>query len=66
MLSPTYLGIPQAQRAQSRILEACAPRFDNDELRVCVTQIFPLKDASLAHHELENGARIGKLVLDID
>jgi NADPH2:quinone reductase len=66
MLSPTYLGILQAQRAQSRILEACAPRFDNNELRVCVTQIYPLKDAALAHHELESGAKTGKLVLEID
>lgn len=66
MLSPTYLGISQAQRAQSRILEACASRFDNGELRVCVTQTCSLKDAALAHHELESGVRIGKLVLEID
>jgi NADPH2:quinone reductase len=66
MLSPTFLKIPQAQRAQSRILEACAPRFDNDELRVCVTQTYSLKDAPQAHHELESGAQIGKLVLEID
>ena len=66
MLSPTYLGIPQAQRAQSRILEACAARFDNGELRVCVEQTYPLKDAAQAHHELENSAQTGKLVLVID
>jgi NADPH2:quinone reductase len=66
MLSPTYLEIPQAQRAQSRILEACAPRFDSDELRVWVTQTYPLKDAAQAHHDLENGTQIGKLVLEID
>jgi NADPH2:quinone reductase len=66
MLSPTYLGIPQAQRAQSRILETCAERFDNNELRVCVTQTCSLKDAAQAHHELESGAQIGKLVLEID
>ena len=66
MLSPTFLKIPQAQRAQSRILEACAPRFDNDELRVRVTQTYSLKDAPRAHHELESGAQIGKLVLEID
>jgi NADPH2:quinone reductase len=66
MLSPTYLEIPQAQRAQSRILETCAPRFDNGELRVCVTHTYSLKDAAQAHHELESGTQIGKLVLEID
>jgi NADPH2:quinone reductase len=66
MLSPTYLNIPQAQRAQSRILEACAPRFDNGELRVGVTHTYSLKDAAQAHHELESGTQIGKVVLEID
>lgn len=66
MLSPTYLGIPQAQRAQSRILEACARRFDSGELRVCVTRTYSLKDAGQAHHELESGSQTGKLVLEID
>lgn len=66
MLSPTYLKIPQAQRAQSRILEVCAPRFDSHELRVFVPKTYPLKDAAQAHQELESGTRTGKLVLDID
>jgi NADPH:quinone reductase len=66
MLSPTYLGIPQAQRAQSRVLEACAPRFDSGELRIFVTKTYSMKDAQAAHHEMEKGARIGKLVLVID
>ena len=66
MLSPTFLKIPQAQRAQSHILEACAPRFDNNELKVHVTQTYSLKDAAHAHHELESGAQIGKLVFEIN
>jgi NADPH:quinone reductase len=66
MLSPTYLEIAQAQHVQSRILEACAARFDNGELRVCVTQTFSLTDAAQAHHELESGTQVGKLVLEID
>jgi NADPH2:quinone reductase len=66
MLSPTYLKIPQAQRAQSLILEACAPRFDSHELRVFVTKTYSLKDAAQAHQELESGIQTGKLVLDID
>jgi NADPH:quinone reductase len=66
MLSPTYLEIAQAQRAQSRILEACAARFDDGDLRVCVSQTFSLKDAALALHELESGTQNGKLVLEID
>jgi NADPH2:quinone reductase len=66
MLSPTYLEIPQAQRAQSRILEECATRFDTGELRVGVMHTYPLKEAAQAHQELERGMRIGKLVLEID
>ena len=66
MLSPTFLNIPQAQRAQSRILEACAPRFDNNELKVRVTQTYSLKNAAHAHNELDSGTHIGKLVLEID
>ena len=66
MLSPSYLGIAQAQRAQSRILEVCAPRFDNGELRVSVAHTFPLKEVAQAHQQLESGTRTGKLVLEID
>ena len=66
MLSPTFLGIAGAQRAQSQILEACAARFDNGELRVSVARSYPLQEAAQAHQELETGARIGKLVLEID
>lgn len=66
MLSPTFLGISKAQRAQSRILEECAARFDNGELRVSVAHSYPLQEATQAHRELEGGAGIGKLVLEID
>ena len=66
MLSPTFLDISQAQRAQSRILEECAPLFDSGELKVCVTQTYPLMDAAAAHRELESGTQIGKLVLVMD
>ena len=66
MLSPTFLDISQAQRAQSRILEECAPLFDSGELKVCVTQTYPLRDAAAAHRELESGTQIGKLVLVMD
>jgi NADPH2:quinone reductase len=66
MLSPTFLEIPQAQRAQSRILDTCAPHFDDSKLRVCVTKTYPLEDAAQAHHELGNGTLTGKLVLEID
>jgi NADPH2:quinone reductase len=66
MLSPTYLDIPQAQRAQSHILETCAPRFDSGELKVRVSQTFSLNEAAAAHQALESGTQTGKLVLVID
>jgi NADPH2:quinone reductase len=66
MLSPTYLGIAPAQRAQSHILEACAPRFDDGGLRVSVAHTYPLNEVVQAHQELESGTRAGKLVLEID
>jgi NADPH2:quinone reductase len=66
MLSPTFLGISRAQRAQSHILETCAARFDSGELRVNVARRYPFQEAVQAHHQLESGAGIGKLVLEID
>jgi NADPH2:quinone reductase len=66
MLSPALLGISEAQRAQSHVLEECAARFDNEELRVSVARSYPLQEAAQAHRELEDGAGIGKLVLEID
>jgi NADPH2:quinone reductase len=66
MLSPTYLDIPRAQRAQSGILETCAPRLDSGELKVRVTQTFSLMEAQAAHQALEDGSQTGKLVLVID
>ena len=66
MLSPAFLGISEAQHAQSRILEECATQFDNGELQIHVARSYPLQQAPQAHRELESGARIGKLVLEID
>jgi len=66
MLSPTFLKISQAQLAQSRILEACAPRFDSGELKVRVSQTFSLDEAAVAHQAMESGAQTGKIVFVID
>jgi NADPH2:quinone reductase len=65
MLSPLMLGLLDAQRAQAAILERCAPRFDNGELRVVVAEYFPFDRAAQAHERLEAGSLSGKLVLDI-
>ncbi|MEE8428384.1 MAG: zinc-binding dehydrogenase [Gammaproteobacteria bacterium] len=66
MLSPALLDMTSAQRAQSRILKQCAPRFDSGELQVVVAEQFLLADAAEAHRKLATGGFAGKLVLIMD
>ena len=63
MLTPMLQGIVSAQQHQADILEQCAKWMDAGELKIHVTQEFPLKDAAQAHQLLENGSMTGKIVL---
>ena len=66
MLTPQIQAIAVAERHQAEILQQCASRFDQDQLKIQVQQIFPLSEAAAAHRLLESGGLTGKLVLAID
>lgn len=66
MTAPSYLGDVEARRAQTRILENGAPLFEQGNLRILLSAVLPLKDASTAHRMVEEGHTSGKVVLQID
>lgn len=66
MTAPSYLGDAEARRAQTRILENGAPLFEQGALKISVSAVLPLKDASTAHRIVEEGHTSGKVVLQID
>ena len=66
MTAPSYLGDVDARRAQTRILEAGASLFERGDLKILVSKVLPLEDASTAHRIVEEGHTSGKVVLQID
>lgn len=66
MLSPMFFGWSEAQQHQAWILEQCSQLFERDELKINLTQVFPLERAADAHRLLEAGGMTGKAVLRID
>jgi NADPH2:quinone reductase len=65
MLTPQLQGLEEARRHQTRILEACARRIDAGQLKIHVDQVLPLAAAAEAHHQVEQGSGLGKVVLAI-
>ena len=55
MTAPSYLGDVDARRAQTRILEAGASLFERGDLKILVSKVLPLEDASTAHRIVEEG-----------
>ena len=66
MSAPAYLGLADARRRQTGVLERCAPLFDDGTLRVVVSDALPLERAADAHRIVEAGHATGKVVLQID
>lgn len=66
MLTPALKGMIEAQQDQTKILEQCVRLFDQGQLKIHVSQVFPLKAASEAHRLLEKGSMTGKIVLSIE
>jgi NADPH:quinone reductase len=66
MLTPMLQGLVAEQQAQAKILEQCARLMDQGQLKIHVSQVFPLADAMTAHQLLEAGSTQGKIVLAID
>lgn len=66
MLTPMYLGLTDARRAQTHILEEGARLIEQGKLKVRVSRELPLTEAAEAHRLIEAGHRIGKIVLRIE
>lgn len=66
MLTPMLRNLPKARAHQGEILNRCAELIDRGELRIHVSQTFPLAEAAAAHRLIEEGHVTGKLVLTLD
>lgn len=65
MLSPLVLGLEDAQRHQTDILNRCAELFEGQKLKIHVSKTLPLEDAVTAHELIETGSTTGKIVLTV-
>ncbi len=66
MLTPMLYDLPQARAHMGEILRHCGEWMRTGKLRVESCNVFPLKQAAQAHHLIEQGHGMGKLVLDTD
>jgi len=66
MLLPMLRNLPHARAHQVDILKSCARMIENNQLRLHVSQQFPLAEAAHAHQLIEAGRTQGKIVLNID
>jgi len=63
MLSPLLFDLQDAQIHQTYILEECAKHFDNEKLKIHISESMPLAKAATAHADIETGTTTGKIVL---
>jgi len=66
MLTPMLHEQPAARAHQGEILRRCAQWIDTGELRIQVSETFPLEQVAVAHNRIEEGHTQGKLVLTMD
>ncbi len=66
MLTPLLFDLEETQRHQTWILEQCARMVEENKLKIHVSEVLPLEQASLAHQKIETGSTTGKIVLKID
>lgn len=66
MLTPMRFGLHDAERHQADILTQATTLFDQGQLRVEVSEVLPLEQASVGHRLIEQGSTTGKIVLRID
>ncbi len=66
MTMPLLLGNHDLRCAQTRILERGTSLFDEGKLRIEVSTVLPLEQASAAHKLVEDGHTTGKVVLQIE
>jgi NADPH2:quinone reductase len=66
VLTSMYYGIDDLKEHHRRVLETCAGMIERGDLKIAVTETFPLERAPDAHRELEKGHTVGKMVLLVD
>jgi len=66
MLTPFKFGLRDALLQQQMILADCAKLIDNGLLKIHVSKVLPLEQATEAHKMIEAGSTTGKIVLQID
>ncbi|WP_089723729.1 zinc-dependent alcohol dehydrogenase family protein [Candidatus Thiosymbion oneisti] len=66
MLAPMLREQPAARAHQGEILRRCAQWIDSGELRIQVSETFPLEQVAVAHNRIEAGHTEGKLVLTME
>ena len=65
MLSPLLFNLRNKQINQTKILAKCSELIDNNNLKIYVSSVLPLKSAIEAHKKIQNGHTLGKIVLEI-
>ena len=66
MLTPMLFNLQRARTHQGEILRRCAKMIDRGDIKIHVSQSFPLADAQKAHKLIEEGHVSGKLALTMD
>jgi len=66
MLTPILKDLDEERDKHVNILRQCAEWVENGGLKVHISDILPLKQAALAHNNIEKGHTVGKVVLEID
>ncbi|MBK1725044.1 zinc-dependent alcohol dehydrogenase family protein [Thiocystis violacea] len=66
MLTPMLRDLPRARVQQGEILRRCGNLIDRGDLRIHVSETFPLSRAADAHRLIEQGHVTGKLALTLD
>ena len=65
MLTPLLKALDNARAQHVIILRQCADWVEQGVLKVHVSEVLPLEQASKAHLQIEQGHTIGKIVLEI-
>lgn len=63
MLTPMLFNLQRARSHQGEILRRCAKMIDRGDVKIHVSQTFPLAEVQEAHKRIEEGHVTGKLAL---
>ena len=63
MLTPMLMGDTAGQIHHAEILTQCGEWFESGDLKIHLSQTFPLADAKLAHEAIATGSTTGKIAL---